>query len=184
MDLDANVPRSRRAVLAASVGGAAALLAQALGRPMVADAANGDAVTVGGSFSGTAPTTITNAAGDAVQAINSATSGSGLVAHATAATGTTYGVFSQSDSTDGTGVLGVGALSGVVGGASGHGRGVYGWNDDEPYGVGVYGQAGRPAYRVTPHTAPASLGTARRDGGFKVLEAIPASAATAKWESE
>lgn len=43
MSIDTTMPRSRRAVLAAAVGGLAALAAQALGRPLPARAANGDA---------------------------------------------------------------------------------------------------------------------------------------------
>jgi hypothetical protein len=142
MAIDTSVPRSRRAVLAASVGGAAALLAQALGRPLAADAANGDPVTVGGSFSGTAPTAITNSTGDAIQAINTSTTASGLFAHATAATGVTYGVFGRANSVGGTGVFGVnysatGITYGVKGQAdSPNGTAVRG---SSTQGIGVYG---------------------------------------------
>ena len=51
-------PYSRRAMLLGTVGGLVALAAPNLGRPEAARAANGDAVTVGGSFSGTAATAI------------------------------------------------------------------------------------------------------------------------------
>ena len=63
MTVDTAAPRSRRAILAASLGGAAALVASALGKPLPADAANGDTVTVGSDLSGTATTRIT-ATGD------------------------------------------------------------------------------------------------------------------------
>jgi hypothetical protein len=134
MAIDSTILRSRRAVLAASMGGAAALLAQALGRPLPTDAANGDPVTIGGSFSGTAPTAITNSTGDAIQAINTSTTASGLFAHATAATGVTYGVFGRANSIGGIGVGGFNySATGITYGVRGQA--------DSPNGTGVYGVA-------------------------------------------
>src|SRR5262245_5283056 len=134
MTVETTPIQSRRAVLAAAVGGTVALVASALGRPLAVDAANGDPVTVGGSFTGTAATSITNSAGDAVRAINSATSESGLFGHATAATGVTYGVFARSNSTAGTGVAGVSFVG------SGTTKGVYG-EAQSPAGFAVFGHA-------------------------------------------
>src|SRR5262245_4721740 len=137
MAIDPTVARSRRAILAASVGGAAALVAGALGRPLPARAANGDTVTVGGSFSGTSPTAITSSAGDAIQAFNTATTASGLFAHATATgNSTTYGVFGRSNSNEGIGVAGVNYA------ATGATRGVMGQADSSS-GVGVFGTSSK-----------------------------------------
>jgi hypothetical protein len=94
--------RSRRDLLklagAAVVGaaGAAAL------KVMPASAANGDAVTVGGNFTGTATTQITSTAGNAIQGNGNATGGAGLVG--------------TSSNTDGFGVVGASYGSGGVGG--------------------------------------------------------------------
>jgi hypothetical protein len=66
MAVQTPTPQSRRAILAAALGAGAATIASALGRPLPAAAANGDAVTVGGTFAGTATTQISNG-------INSAT---------------------------------------------------------------------------------------------------------------
>jgi hypothetical protein len=135
-------PRSRRALLTAALGATVATVAAAVGRPLPVQAANGDAVTVGGSFSGTLPTAITNTTGDGIQAINSSTVASGLYGHASSATGTTYGVFGRSDSPNGTGVKGyVTSSAGTAVGVTGEttaGTGVYGLS---PGGIGVAGQS-------------------------------------------
>jgi hypothetical protein len=134
MTVDTTIRQSRRALLAASIGGAAALVAQAIGRPLPVRAANGDFVTVGGGFTGTQPTAITNSTGDAIQAFNTATAASGLFGHATAGSGTTYGLFGRSNSTAGVGVAGVDySPTGVT-------KGVYGQADSSA-GMGVHGKA-------------------------------------------
>lgn len=88
MTIDANAPTSRRALLLASVGGAAALLAQALGRPLSIRAADGDAMQVGGEYLGDSVTQITTSSGvNAIAGVSdtgaglsgSAGSGSGVV---------------------------------------------------------------------------------------------------------
>jgi hypothetical protein len=134
MTVDTTIRQSRRALLAASIGGAAALVAQAIGRPLAVRAANGDVVTVGGGFTGTQPTAITSSTGDAIQAINTATAASGLFGHATAGSGTTYGIFGRSNSTSGVGVAGVDYS------ATGATKGVYGQSDSAS-GIGVHGKA-------------------------------------------
>jgi hypothetical protein len=126
---------TRRALLAAAVGALSAVSAQAIGRPLSTRAANGDTVKVGGSFSGTSPTVITNSAGDAIQAINSSTGASGLFGYASGSSGTTYGVFGRANSGLGTGVAGVNYRT------SGDTRGVYG-RTDSPQGYAVFGENG------------------------------------------
>jgi hypothetical protein len=134
MTVDTTIRQSRRALLAASIGGAAALVAQAIGRPLTVRAANGDVVTVGGGFTGTQPTAITSSTGDAIQAINTATAASGLFGLATAGSGTTYGIFGRSNSTAGVGVAGVDYST------TGATKGVYGQSDSAS-GIGVHGKA-------------------------------------------
>src|SRR5512146_532720 len=56
--IDAVAPRSRRAILAAGVGGAIATVASALGRPAPARAANGDPMLLG--VSSNAATSVTS----------------------------------------------------------------------------------------------------------------------------
>lgn len=53
MTIAAETRRSRRAVLAGAIGGVAALVAQSVHRPATVDAATGDIVHVGGSYTGT-----------------------------------------------------------------------------------------------------------------------------------
>jgi hypothetical protein len=144
---DTSAHPSRRALLAGAIGGLAAWAASAVDRISPARATNGDTVTVGGTFTGSQPTSITNTAGDGIVAQNSSTAASGLFAHATAASGTTYGVFGRSNSTAGTGVAGVdyatsGANTGVYGEARGGNgsSGVHGvYNGGSSLGIGVFG---------------------------------------------
>jgi hypothetical protein len=56
--VDSAAPHSRRALLAAAVGGALATLASTLGRPAAAKAANGDPVVIGQTNAATAETNI------------------------------------------------------------------------------------------------------------------------------
>ena len=84
MALDTRLVHAVRTLLTGALGGVAGLVAAALGRIQPAEAANGQAVTVGGTFTGTSPTSITNSAGDGIVARNSSTRASGIFAHATA----------------------------------------------------------------------------------------------------
>lgn len=114
MAVQTPTPQSRRAILAAALGAGAATIASALGRPLPAAAANGDAVTVGGSFAGTATTQISNG-------INSATVfeaislGSGIGVAGTSSSGN--GVQGVSSSSSSAAVLGrsLASKSGVQG---------------------------------------------------------------------
>ena len=62
MSVETSAPRSRRAVLAAVLGGLGAVVASRLGSPPAVSATDGDAVTVGGTFFGATATALTNAA--------------------------------------------------------------------------------------------------------------------------
>jgi len=88
MAADIQPPSSRRAVLIASVGGMAALIANALGRPLPAHAADDDPMVVGGEYTSETVTKITTTGETAIQGV---------------AVGST-GV--QGDSTGGSGVFG------------------------------------------------------------------------------
>jgi hypothetical protein len=175
MALDPTTRPSRRTLLAGALGGLAGLVATALGRVAPADAANGQAVTVGNSFQGTSPTAITNSAGDGIIAGNTWTAGSGLFAHATATSGPTYGVFGRSNSASGTGVAGVNY------GASGTTRGVYGQaSSSSGYGVDGYAPAGT-GVRGKSDTGVGIRGEAT--SGVAVRAFAPSPSATALWVS-
>jgi hypothetical protein len=122
---------SRRALLAGALGGIGALAAQAIGRATPVRAANGDAVTVGGSFSGTGATTITTTGAAAYYGISSNTGADALKGVATATSGSAYGVNGQSGSDGGIGVLGFAYA------ATGMAKGIWG-ESASPAGVGVY----------------------------------------------
>jgi hypothetical protein len=123
--------RSRRDLLriagAAVVGaaGAAAL------RVVPAAAANGDFVYVGGTFTGTARTSIANTAGSGFAA-NGSLGAEGLDAFCPGAIG--YGVWSKSD-------IGYGVVAEAINSAAGSGVGVYA-SSSNTLGIGVQGIAG------------------------------------------
>ena len=129
--------RSRRAVLAGAIGGIAALVAQSVHRPAAVDAATGDIVKVGGSYTGTR-TIFDNPTGTGVIGVTRGGVGrSGLKGESRTPFG--YGVIGTSSSSadESGGVLGEGLGRGVIGHALGYG--VEGISDAE--GVGVYGRA-------------------------------------------
>jgi hypothetical protein len=142
MAVQTPAPQSRRAILAAALGAGAATIASALGRPLPAAAANGDPVTVGGSFIGTSLTSISNTTNLASVLEASSTNGIAF----TAQSQSTYGVYSTSgsgiamhgESTSGIGVRGTSGSDNAVVGSSGSARGVFGTSAT---GVGVYGEA-------------------------------------------
>lgn len=142
MAVDPSTVRSRRAVLGASAAAAAGAVAASLAAALPAAAANGATVTVGGSFEGTSPTTITNANGDALVGVNEHTTAAGVYGHATSGTGVAYGVFGRSESSSGVGVGGYAPTSSVnacgVRGTSVGGSGVSG---SSTTGVGVLGSS-------------------------------------------
>jgi len=140
---------SRRALLAAGLGSMVGFVASALGRPLPAAAANGDALVLGSTSNaatGSTKVTIPTASIDSVWIIANGGSAKGLRATASGqdgvgvlgeATGTSgFGVLAVSDTY--IGVAGSGAVDGVLG-DSGTGSGVMGTTNT---GTGVFGQAG------------------------------------------
>jgi hypothetical protein len=128
MVLEASTPRSRRAILAAAVGGLGALMGSALGRPQVAQAAAGDTLKLGqANDSGTSQTILSNAglgAAFTLKTTNLATGATGIFgwssqtgAHATrGALGQANGANSFGVEGKSTGVHGSGAAIHAVGG--------------------------------------------------------------------
>ncbi len=121
MAVQTPTPQSRRAILAAALGAGAATIASALGRPLPAAAANGDAVTVGGSFVGTGLTQIQNVTNANTVFFASSTAG---------------GVGIHGDSNSYAGVYGTSVSGPAVQGLSDSNIGVYG---DGGSGIGVSG---------------------------------------------
>jgi hypothetical protein len=164
MSID-NVARpTRRGVLAAAVGGLAALAANALGRPAALRADNGDAVLLGQTNFSTTFTGITQENDTGVVALACVTAGSGPGVHGHSEKG--YGV--QGTSNASAGVYGRGISVGVHGEAisptgtgvfaentnvsnvenyglaartlGSLGRAVFGWSRSTGGGTGVWGQ--------------------------------------------
>jgi hypothetical protein len=166
MVIDTTTPRSRRALLAGTLGGAVALVAGALGRPLAARAADGDAIRVGHKVRGTGDTGITTTGDYGLYAVSSSVSGVGLSGFATATSGKTFGVNGRSDSPDGVGVFGAATSgAGVIGSAaaangtgvtgqatatSGLTIGVFGISSS-PDGIGIAGVAGIGDLTIDDH---------------------------------
>jgi len=72
-----STPRTRRALLGAGLGALVASVAEALGRGAPTRAANGQFVTVGGTFTGTTRTSFTNTASQGNALEGNSGSGSG-----------------------------------------------------------------------------------------------------------
>jgi len=160
MTTDLVTPRSRRALLGAALGGAAAAVGAALGRPAAAFAADGDPVLIGQSSSGTQTTTITGNV-DPVLAVTATGAGTALVVAGagdaiSAAADGGIGILGQSDKFAGvsgqsssidpiadatvrnTGVMGTaGALDAIA--ASTNEVGVYGFSATSGGSAGVWG---------------------------------------------
>jgi hypothetical protein len=124
MALDSSVPRTRRAVLAASAAAVAATVAQALGRPSQALAGVDGDVVLGTSNSAATPTSISNMAN-----------------------GNT--VFQASSSASGIGVGGFSNTWRGVAGESGSDVGVFGYSST---GTGVVGQADNTSFATKAKT--------------------------------
>jgi hypothetical protein len=135
-------PSSRRAVLAAGLGGVLALVAQALGRPIAARAADGAAVTAGSVVDASHTTGVNTTGGNALQGVLNAGSysqvGSAVYGEANGSYAA-YGVYGKNTNGYGPGVLGeAGDYSyGVEGKGA---TGVYG-HSSKAFGTGVVGQA-------------------------------------------
>jgi hypothetical protein len=150
--------RPRRAILTAALGAAAASVTGLLGRPAASRAANGDVVTVGGSFLGSNTTWISNNTNNNA-AIRGWSSAAGV-----GVDGYSY----QNYGVNGYGELGVGVFGG-----SNSGTGLWGRTNSATApaikGVGDFGAAGVFGYSGIG-TAPAAVsqvglyGYADKDG--------------------
>jgi hypothetical protein len=155
MSVDSSAPRSRRAVLAAALGGLGAVVVSRFATPEAVKAANDDPVTVGHPFTGTAETSIT-VTGAANAIVGSSDTGTGLrgsststsavvdptvIAHATGVIGTAGDTTNMAGNTGETGVYGFSDItpgSNGVWGDSVTGTGVYGSGDTGVVGFGGY----------------------------------------------
>jgi hypothetical protein len=164
MAIDPVVPRSRRALLGAALGAGAATLASALGRPLSTRAADGDPMVVGGEYTATSVTKLTNTtnADRVLEAISTSgwsihgqsSSGTGVWGQSTSlagvyATSTSYtGMEASSSSSYGIhGYNDSATVPAVVGQARGNATGVWGYSNGgvlpggQPTKTGVYGYA-------------------------------------------
>jgi hypothetical protein len=123
MAIDTASPRSRRALLAGALGAGLATVASALGRPEAALAGTDGDVVLGGGNITAGGTLIWNQDpfGKPVAFIGEVDNpaGTGVEGYAFATTGTNCGVRGRSDSTSGTGVVGVSPGVGVEGTSTG-----------------------------------------------------------------
>jgi hypothetical protein len=119
-ETDAAPPRSRRALLAAAVGGVVAVAAGALGRPDAVRAASGDSMRVGRSNDGGSDQTIllSTAGGAAFTLKDTAIGGTGQFGWSSATTGTGRGLYGRADSAGGSGVHAVNSGTGGGDGAA------------------------------------------------------------------
>jgi len=142
MPIDTSSPRTRRAILAGGLGGLAAFAANALGRPAATMASDGQTMVVGGEYSSTSVTSVTNATGNGFYG--------GSLGTGFAITGQgSQGIGVHGFSTFNIGMLGEtdsSSLAAVAGRSFGGGTGVLGTADNAPIPAaklktGVYGQA-------------------------------------------
>src|SRR2546426_3599774 len=141
MSVETSTPRSRRAVLAAALGGLGAVIASRIATPDAARAADTDPVLVGGSFTGSAATTITTAA-TANAIVGHSADGVGLWGASDDATPSTF----LTDPSHRTGIVGV-AGSGVGVNTITDEVGIYGFSDISTGSAGVWGDTAN-AYGV------------------------------------
>jgi hypothetical protein len=99
-------PRTRRSLLAAALGGLAATVAGALGRPSTAAAAAGSALIIGSETNnaGTSNTSLTTSSAVVAFRLLQNGPGTALMGYATPSTGNTRGVYGRTDSPNGFGV--------------------------------------------------------------------------------
>ncbi|TME82940.1 MAG: hypothetical protein E6I45_04910 [Chloroflexi bacterium] len=133
MAVDRNAFKSRRAVLAAALGGLGALLAGALGRADEAEAAQGGNALIGVANTGTAETSFENTDGGEVSLKGIQASGIGVKGQSTDSTPSTFVGTSHRNGVFAT----VGSESGVF--ANTDEAGVYGFADLSDSSVGVVG---------------------------------------------
>jgi hypothetical protein len=157
MAIDTIIPRTRRALLAGGIGGLAALVASALGRPLPAEAGSDGDVVLGADNPASTRTSIFNTTNGETPFEGMSYLGDGL--RGTTKAGTRAGVRGVSDIAEAYGVCGenpttgaFGSLAGLTGveGDSAGGTGVLGYSGSEtaptaPLRTGVYGQATQDA---------------------------------------
>jgi hypothetical protein len=136
--LDPAAPRTRRAVLAAALGGVAATALHALGRPQPVSAANGDPVLAGQAVTATAATSVANTAdGTALLAV------SGVDSVAPAAKIGIYGYANQD--ANARAIYGKSLLGTGVWGNSDTGRGLFG-RSTAGTGISAQSDTGRAVF--------------------------------------
>lgn len=145
MSIETSAPRSRRAVLAAALGGVGAVIASRLATPGAVSAADTDPVLVGGSFTGTLTTSLASTAAGAALAVTGV--GQGVTGQ------TPDGIGLWGASTDTVPVVdftAAGHRTGIVG-VTGTGTGIanntgevgiYGFSDLSGNSTGVWGDTG------------------------------------------
>ena len=160
MSIHAAAPQTRRALLAGALGGLGAFAANALARPAAALASDGQAMLVGGEYSSSSVTSVTNATGNGIYG--------GSLGTGIAVTGqSNQGIGVHGFSTTDVGVLGEslsGSEAAIAGRSFGGATGVLGSADNAPVPAaklktGVYGQASQDGTsRGVWGYSPAGLG--------------------------
>jgi hypothetical protein len=142
MSVETSTPRSRRAVLAAALGGLGAVIASRIATPDAAKAADGDPVHIGATNDGTTTTALASTGANAAFAVTGVGQGvSGTTPDGTGLWGSSTDAVPVADFTlpgHRTGVVGlVGAGAGI---ANNTGEtGVYGFSDVSDNSTGVWG---------------------------------------------
>jgi hypothetical protein len=171
-------PQSRRALLGAAIGAAAATVAQALGRPSPVAGADTFPLIIGESNLERSTTALTNNFDDDdVLYVTSVQEGTSVTGETAASAGTTIGVKGIAASVSGTGVYGfatsaTGYTAGTAGNAaSPGGAGMWGWAPN--VGTGAMGISGDDPGGVLPNTGV--LGVANHDSSSRGVVGLAAS---------
>jgi hypothetical protein len=177
MPIDTSSPRTRRAILAGGLGGLAAFAANALGRPAATMASDGQTMVVGGEYSSTSVTSVTNATGNGFYG--------GSLGTGFAITGQgSQGIGVHGFSTFNIGMLGEtdsSSLAAVAGRSFGGGTGVLGTADNAPIPAaklktGVYGQATQDSSsRGVWGYSPAGLGVYGESSSGRAVQGVASS---------
>jgi hypothetical protein len=177
MPIDTSSPRTRRAILAGGLGGLAAFAANALDRPAATLASDGQAMLVGGEYSSSSVTSVTNASGNGIYA--------GSLGTGFALTGQgNQGIGVHGFSTFHIGVLGEtdsSSQAAVAGRSFGGGTGVLGSADNAPIPAaklktGVYGQATQDSTsRGVWGYSPAGLGVYGESSTGRAVQGVASS---------
>jgi hypothetical protein len=141
MTIDTTIPRTRRALLVGGIGGLAALVASALGRPLPVEAGNDGDVVLGATNTAAATTLVQNTTTTAAALKGKGTLGDGLVGESAAVDKS--GVYGSAAVYDGYGVYGrnpnaLGYLGGYYSGVYGESNSGFGVRGTSTLGYGVY----------------------------------------------